>query len=84
MARFYGISPIEAGRMPIDEFEDYYQAITILEARETLKDLRVSDWPHQSKDDRKQFHRELHKMAFPDVKSKPMTLDELRGILGNV
>lgn len=67
--------------MAVDEFEEYYQAITQIEAREVLLKLKISDWAYMSKDDRKQWHRELHKMAGYEVKSKQMTLDELKGVL---
>jgi hypothetical protein len=67
--------------MAVDEFEEYYQAITQIEAREVLLKLKIADWAHMSKEDRKQWHRELHKMAKYEVNSKQMTLDELRGML---
>lgn len=53
--------------LDVEAFEMYWQAITILEARESLVDMTISDHPYLSKDKRSKLHRDMHKQAFPVV-----------------
>lgn len=37
----------------------------VLEAQETLRDLKASDWPNLKTGSRSQIHRRLHQQAYP-------------------
>lgn len=46
--------------------EDYWAAITPIEAQKALVDLTVSSYPHlSSKSEREKVHRDLYKKAYP-------------------
>ena len=45
--------------------EDYWLAITPIEAQKALVDLTVSSYPHSAKSDRERIHRDLYKKAYP-------------------
>ena len=46
MLRFYnGLSPEQLDEMPVTEFNQYWLAITKIEAQEMLLNLTISDYP---------------------------------------
>jgi hypothetical protein len=58
--------------------EAYWKAITVIEAQDTLMQLRTHDWPNMKKADRKKFHRKMHEMAYPQVHDdEPLTTEQL-------
>lgn len=65
MAFFYGWTNEQLQQLDVDEFNDYWHAITIIEAQEQLKRLSVADWPNLKKQSREKQHRQLHKDAYP-------------------
>lgn len=62
----------------------YWEAITVIEARETLTQLSVSDYPHLKKQARQKLHRELSRMAYPSTfkDKRKITLQDLKSIGG--
>lgn len=67
------------------DYQDYVRAIPILRAQESLEQITISSYPHSKEDHQKKVHRELHKLANPDVwasHKKPMTLEELAKVVG--
>ena len=65
MAAFYGFSHKDMLDMHADDFHQYWQAITVIEAQDMLKQMKVSDHPHVKQDNRSAFHKELQKQAYP-------------------
>ena len=61
----------------------YWQAITLIEAQETLKSLIISDWPNLKNTEREKRHRQLHMDAYPDSfnETKQVGVNELARIL---
>lgn len=51
--------------MSADDFNDLWEAITVIEAQEILTALRVADWPNMKQDARRGFHRKLMSKAYP-------------------
>ena len=45
--------------MPVDEFNQYYAAIKILESRETLNSFTIVDFPHLKAGKRKQVYNQV-------------------------
>ncbi|HNC40335.1 MAG TPA: hypothetical protein PK522_00975 [Nitrosomonas sp.] len=83
MCRFYGWSDDYVESLDIRTFIDYWNAVTVIEARERLVDLNVAMIPHAEDKDRKKFYKELEKKAYPVRKStgKKLTNKELMDIL---
>lgn len=58
--------------------EDYWQAVTILQAQEALIQMKIADYPNMKKADRQKLHKELHKKAYPkNGDGKKLTTEEL-------
>ena len=62
---FYGLGFDEFNTMPVDDFMDLYNSITIIEAQEMLRLLQVADYPNMGKEDRKKLFDGLKKAAYP-------------------
>lgn len=45
--------------------EQYWRAITVIEAQDALIALKVADFPYQNRNDRQRTHRQFHKLAYP-------------------
>jgi len=52
-----------------EEASGYWLAISTIEAQQTLLKLRLMDWPNMKKQDRQSWHRQLHKVAYPETHS---------------
>jgi len=55
--------------MPVNVFDEYYMAITTLEAQEMLVEMRLSDYPNMKKNDRSKLHRQMFKLAYPKTET---------------
>lgn len=77
LAWFYKWSPQVIKDMPLDEAYDFFEAISVIEAQQTLLELRVSDWPYMKKDARSRWHRSLHKTAYPATHKNPVSTEKL-------
>ena len=62
----------------------YWEAITIIEARQKLLDISSYSFPNLKKSDREKIHRELHRQAFPArfKETKALKLSDLANVLG--
>lgn len=68
LAYFYKIEPKKLLEdYDIDEIEYLWQAITVIEAQEMLKDLTVARSPNYKKNDFNKLHKDLSKKAYPDT-----------------
>jgi hypothetical protein len=74
MCRFYGMSVDEARNMPVEIADQFWLAITQIEAQEMLIAMKVSDFPHLKKQSRESLGREIHKQAYPASFEKPKAL----------
>jgi hypothetical protein len=64
--------------MDADRASMYWRGITVIEAQETLLNLRIATFSNAKQGQRDRWHRELHKMAYPVVHSgAPITTEEL-------
>lgn len=66
MCRFYAMRPKDIYELTVEEYAMLWQAITVIEARETLLDFSISDYPQLTKDSRTRLHRDMtDKAAYP-------------------
>lgn len=79
MARFYGWTDKYIRSLDWMVGEDYWHAITMIEAQEALIQMRIADYPHLKKRDREKMHRSMHDVAYPRNRDsvKRITTDEL-------
>lgn len=85
MIRFYGMSKSEVESMTLDEFSMYWEAITILEAQESLLNMNVAAYPMMKKEEAKKFHKDVFIKAFPGNKERMkrrLTTAELAQLTG--
>jgi hypothetical protein len=58
--------------------------ISIIEAQEMLKAIKVANFNNMEKNDRERLHRDLMQTAYPDaMKAKKLSLTDLQGLLAN-
>lgn len=83
MCFFYGWTDKYLKGLDIDTFEDYWLAITCIEAQEMLKAFDVSAWPTMKKSQREKLHKALFKKAYPASfkRAKQVSNDDLAKIL---
>ena len=67
----------EIDNMEVLEFNQLWNAITMIEAQAMLTDLTVQDYPHLKKQKRTQIHRKLSNLAYPARKKELMTTKEI-------
>lgn len=69
--------------MTEDDAEDYWNAITAIEAQDTLVAFTISQWPDMSNSDRERIHRKLHSQAYPEsfIDKKPLSAEHLQRLL---
>lgn len=69
--------------MTNQDFEQFWQAITVIEAQEMLIGIKVADFPHYKKPQREKLSRELHKQAYPREyeNRKSITAKELGALI---
>jgi len=75
LARFYGWNDRDISSMPYKRAVMYWRAINILEGRESLVKLNISDYPKMKNDGRKKLFRSLRKEAYPRHLQKTMEFD---------
>ena len=59
--RFYGMSLKEIGELTNEENEMLWQAVTQIEAQETLVSMKVVSFPNMKKEDIEKTHRSIHR-----------------------
>ncbi len=61
-----------------------WEAITVIEAQNQLKQFSAGDWPNMKKNSRAKLHRELFSQAYPDeIKTKKtISVSDLKKIMG--
>jgi len=79
MARFYGFSFEE---WDVFDSQPYALAMERIQAMEALSSYTASDWPYMKKDNRDKVHRAINKTAFPNVKPRGLTFDDLANLQG--
>lgn len=79
--RFYGLSLVEYRGLTVPERDSLWECITIIEAQEMLNQSLVATMPHMKPQARSKAHKNLHKLAFPDLYDTPknfVTLEEVQ------
>jgi len=63
--------------------EDYWLAITVIEAQAALVQMNIIGTPHMKRSQAEKLHRELHRKAYPTTHDGPLVgPEELARILG--
>lgn len=70
--------------MSLEDFEVYWDLISVIEAKETLLSIRVHDWPTTKNTKRKEMHRELHREATRYIEKESVSVDDFVRSFGGV
>ena len=70
--------------MPIDEYEQYFNAIQIIESRQILNGFVVADWPHLKGIKRQEIHRRFRQQVGNDNKNAANSTEEIARMLGEL
>jgi len=83
MLRFYNgsFTSREIDEMDLDEFEQYFSAINIIEAKELMSKFTVADYPHLKKEKRSQIFNRV-KLCMRNESAKAYTTQDLAKMLG--
>lgn len=71
--------------MPANQVETLWLGITQIEAQQTLVQYAGHMWPYRDKKERAKAHRDLHKLAYPDLYKRVVYLtpeDVMRNLNG--
>ena len=85
LAHFYGWTPDIIDNIDEDTAYKYWEAITVIEAQDTMIQMRIADYPMMKTHQRRDFHRSMVKKAYPktfDPDRKPLTTEQLAERLG--
>jgi len=59
VARFYGWTDYYISSLGVGVFMEYWNAITPIEAQETILKFKVVDFPHLKSSQRKEIHKDI-------------------------
>jgi len=84
MCKFYGWTLDQVLALPVDDFEYFWAAITVLEAREMLNLMAVGDYSNMKQSGRDKLFKQLSDEAYPSSLKpvRQMATNELAKILG--
>lgn len=80
MARFYGWTNEEIGKLDVGIFNEYLLAIEPLTARETMLSMHIAVYPDMKKGDRRSFFDNTKSNVMANIekpKTKPKTTREI-------
>lgn len=60
----------------------YWKSIEVIQARESLIKMSISDYPKMTKESRRKFYRDMRKSAFPVHMQKTMDFEEFAARMG--
>ena len=69
--------------MPIDEYEQYFNAINILESRQVLNGFVIADWPHLKAGKRREVHSKF-KRQLNNQKYNANSTEDIARMLGAI
>lgn len=84
LMRFYGLSLEDVYAMDHSDSLMLLKALEAIEARESIADLRVQDWPNLKKEARSKLFRDLNKRANPNMmkeERRPLTTEDLAALI---
>ena len=67
--------------MPVEEFEEYWRSINIIESKEILTQFTIADFPHYKTNKRKEVYNKV-KMCLNQTSNKAHSTDEIARMLG--
>ena len=82
MARFYGWNLADLETLPFEEFNQFWLAITMIEAQEALVKMTLTDYPNMKDRDRKKLHKEMHSKAYFKEEERVVKVEDLQNIFG--
>lgn len=83
MLRFYhgSFSSSDVDEMEVEEFNQYYNAVRLIESKEILTQLMISDFPHYKQSKRREVHNKL-KLEMQNGANRVQSTREIARMLG--
>ena len=83
MLRFYhgAFTSSEVDMMEVSEFNQYYNAIKMIESKEILTQLMIADFPHYKVGKRREIHNKL-KLEMSNGSTRINSTEEIARMLG--
>ena len=69
--------------MEVDDIDCYWAAIDVLEAREVLLQMQVSDYPNMNQRDRSNFHSEISRYSRLSFENESVSVEEVLRRINN-
>lgn len=60
--------------MDVVTADSYWRAITVIEAQDVIMNLRIAIYPNLKRHVQSSFHRQMHRLAYPDSNDSKRTL----------
>ena len=67
--------------MPVEEFEEYWKAINIIESKEILTQFTIADFPHYKSGKRKEVYNKV-KMCLNQTSTRAQSTEDIARMLG--
>ncbi len=85
MLRFYhgAFSSSEIDEMEVEEFNQFYRAIRMIESKEIMTQMMISDFPHYKSGKRKEIYNKL-KLEVNSSNQRANTTEEIARMLGGL
>jgi hypothetical protein len=84
MCSFYGWTLDEVKKLSIDDFDQFWLAISVIESRKMLNLITVGDFSHMKQSTRDKVFKDLSDDAFPSsiMPVRQVSTSELAKVLG--
>jgi len=66
--------------MAADVANSFWEAMTAIEAQSMISVLKAQDFPHMKRHDRDKLFRDLHRLAYPHIKTT-LTIETLSELI---
>lgn len=76
VASFYSWEHEYICNLPASVFIEYYESITVIEARDNLVKMSITDYPQMKTDGRKRLHKQMYKLANPKHLREEMSFED--------
>lgn len=70
--------------MPMRVALEYYEAITMIEARDNLVKMSIQDFPNLKPDARAKSHKQMSKLAYPNSEEKTLKFSDFAKEAGSI
>lgn len=82
LKRFYPFTELELDYMPMDKVMMYWKGIDMIEAQETLLNLKISEYPNMEMKDKRKLTKTLESKAYFKQEVKVIKTSDIAKFMG--